>query len=105
MRTIPAGPIWGGIALRPMSTLAASADATVKFTTNNARDPDSNFQLVVGHQPRFGGDVVINICNNMAAVDKPSAYQEFLAMDEMMNNFEITTLQKVLTYASLPTDY
>ncbi|KAK8087782.1 hypothetical protein PG997_002743 [Apiospora hydei] len=105
MRTIPSGPVWGGIALRPMSTLAAGADATVSFTANMAKDPDSNFQFVVGHQPRFGGDVVINICNNMAAVESPEAFQEILALDETMNNFANTTLQQVLTYASLPTNY
>ncbi|KAK7923526.1 hypothetical protein PG985_007597 [Apiospora marii] len=78
MRTIPAGPIWGGMALRPMSTLAASADATVNFTANSAKDPDSNFQLVVGHQPQFGddADVIINICNNMAAVKEPEAHRD-----------------------------
>lgn len=108
MRTIPAGPMWGGMALRPISTLAASAEETVKFTANNVKDPDSTFQLVVGHQPRLGGDVVIHICNNMAAVEKPEAHREFLAMEEMdkvPSNFEITTVHKVIALTSLPTNY
>ncbi|KAK8083902.1 hypothetical protein PG996_002683 [Apiospora saccharicola] len=107
MRTFPAGPMWGGMAVRPMSTLAASADATVKFTANISKDPDSNFQLVVGHQPQVGDDpdVVIHICNNMATVEKPESLREFLAMEMKMGNFETTTLQKVLPLASLPTNY
>ena len=105
MRTLAVGSVWGGLALRPMTTLKSGADVVVNFTANIAKDPGSNLQFVIGHQPRFGGDVVITLCNNMAAVDKPAAFQEVLVLDETMNNFSTTTLQQVLTYTSLPTNY
>ncbi|KAK2599631.1 hypothetical protein N8I77_011369 [Diaporthe amygdali] len=105
MGTIPSGPIWGGLALRSLDILPAGADAMVDFTQNHEEDQDSNLQLIVGHQPRFGGDVVITLCNNMAAVENPPALQRTLTLPETMNNFKTTTLQEMLTYTSLPTSF
>lgn len=59
----------------------------------------------VGHLPRFGGGVAISLCNNMAAIENPPALQKTLALPETLNNFKTTTLQEILTYASLPPDY
>ncbi|KAI5862505.1 hypothetical protein GGS23DRAFT_570531 [Durotheca rogersii] len=105
MRTIPSGPIWGGLALHPLDAVPAGVDALVDFTTNNASDPYTNMQFVVGHQPRFGGGVGITIANNMLAVEKPPLLQKSLALPEIMNNYKTTTLQEVLTYSSLPPNY
>ena len=83
MRILPSGPIWGGLALRPLDVTLAGADAVPEFTANPTADPDSNMQFVVGHKPRFGGGVVITFCNNMAAVENPAALQKILAPDEI----------------------
>lgn len=105
MRTITSGPVWGGLALRPLDVIPAGADALTEFTANIATDPDSDMQFVVGHQPRFGGGVVITLCNNMAAVEKPAALQKILALPENLSNHKTTTLQEILTYSSLPPNY
>ena len=90
MRILPSGPIWGGLALRPLDVTLAGADAVPEFTANLTADPDSNMQFVVGHQSRFGDDVVVTLCNNMAAVENPAALQKIPALDE------ITTLQEIV---------
>ncbi|KAI1470847.1 uncharacterized protein F4812DRAFT_419232 [Daldinia caldariorum] len=105
MSTIPSGPIWGGLALHPLDIFPAGIKTVVDFTTNNATDPDSSMQFVVGYQPRFGGGVCITIANNMAAVEKPPLLQAALALPEIMSNYKTTTLQEVLTYSSLPPNY
>ncbi|KKY34754.1 putative fad binding domain containing protein [Diaporthe ampelina] len=105
MRTIPSGPIWGGLALRSLDVVQAAVDALVDFTANSTKDPDSNLQLVVGHQPRFGGSVAITLCNNMAAVENPPILQRTLALPEISNNFKTTTLEEILTYTSLPRNF
>jgi hypothetical protein len=46
MVTIPCGPVWGALALRPLDVVPAAVDALVEFTANAAKDPDSNLQLV-----------------------------------------------------------
>lgn len=46
MSTIPSGPVWGGLALRPLDVFPAAADALVEFTAKSVRDPASNMQLV-----------------------------------------------------------
>lgn len=43
---MPSGPVWGGLALRPLDVVPTAADALVDFTKNSAMDPDSNMQLV-----------------------------------------------------------
>lgn len=59
----------------------------------------------VGYQPRFGGDVAITLCNNMAAIENPPALQKTLALPETLNNFKTTTLEEMLTYTSLPPNF
>ncbi|KAI1409393.1 hypothetical protein F5Y13DRAFT_203571 [Hypoxylon sp. FL1857] len=105
MRTLPSGPIWGGLALHPLEVVSAGVGALVDFTANNASDPYTNMQFVVGHQPRFGGGVGITIANNMAGIEKPPLLEKILALPEIMNNYKTTTLQEVLTYSSLPPNY
>ncbi|KAG6361125.1 hypothetical protein INS49_009349 [Diaporthe citri] len=105
MGTIPSGPVWGGLALPQLDAVPAAVDALVEFTANSVKDPNSNMQLVVGHQPRFGGGVAITLCNNMAAVENPPALQRTLALPETLNNFKTTTLDEILTYTSLPPNF
>lgn len=90
MRILPSGPIWGGLALRPLDVTLAGADAVPEFTANPTADPDSNMQFVVGHKPRFGGGVAITLCNNRAAVENPATLQKIPALGE------ITTLQEIV---------
>lgn len=105
MQTMASGPIWGGLALHPMEAIPAGVEALIDFTTHNAADPYSNVQFVVGHQPRFGGGVGITLASNMAGIEKPRLLQRFLELPEIMNNYKTVTLQKVLTYSSLPPNY
>ncbi|KAI1459601.1 hypothetical protein F4805DRAFT_420912 [Annulohypoxylon moriforme] len=104
-KTLPIGPIWGGLALHPLDAVKSGVEALVDFTANIASDPYTNMQFVVGHQPRFGGGVGITIANNMSAIEKPPLLQKALALPEIMNNFKKATLQEVLTYSSLPPNY
>ncbi|KAH7308610.1 hypothetical protein B0I35DRAFT_442293 [Stachybotrys elegans] len=105
MLSLPSGPVWGGLVLRPLDTFPAAADALVEFTAKSDEEPDSNLNLVVGHQPNFGGDVVISICNNMAAQETPPLLQRTLSLPETMSNIRIHTLQEILAYTSLPQGY
>ncbi|KAI1662064.1 hypothetical protein F4813DRAFT_343338 [Daldinia decipiens] len=105
MRTIPGGPVWGGLAIHPLDVIPAGVKGVVDFTTNNASDLYTNMQFVVGYLPRFGGNICLTIANNMAAIEKPPSLQKFLALPEIMNNYKTTTLQEVITYSSLPPNY
>ncbi|KAK5993998.1 FAD-dependent monooxygenase sdcF [Cladobotryum mycophilum] len=105
MRTFPSGPIWGGLALRPLETVQAGAEALVEFTANSANDPDTTVQFIVGHMPRFGGTVAGNSCSNVANIENPPSLQKTIALPEIMNNFKSTTMQELLTYSALPPNY
>lgn len=105
MRTIPSGPIWGGLALRPLESIPAGAEAIVDFTANAEKDPDTNMQFVVGHHPALGGAMVMNLVNNMAGVENPESLKKVMAVAENFNNLKVTDLQTILTYAALPYNY
>ncbi|KAI0378557.1 hypothetical protein F5Y04DRAFT_261693 [Hypomontagnella monticulosa] len=105
MRTFPSGPIWGGYVVRPMEIMPAAAEAIVNFTAGTSKDLDSSLNISLCYVPRFGGNVVVAICNNVAGVENPPAFHEFQKMPEIINNFKMTTLQEVLPYASLPPNY
>lgn len=105
MRTFPRVPIWGGYAVRPMDIMPAAAKAVANFVTGTSKDLDSSLNISICHIPRFGGSVVVTICNNVAGVENPPAFDEFRKMPEVVNNFQMTTIQEVLAYASLPPNY
>ncbi|KAI1095732.1 hypothetical protein F5B19DRAFT_440755 [Rostrohypoxylon terebratum] len=105
MRTLPSGPIWGGFAVKPTTVMPEAAKAIEDFVTNSPSDPDSSLNFTVCHMPRFGGGVVVTILNNVAGVSSPPAFEQFSKMPDLMNNIKMTTLEEILPYASLPTDY
>jgi hypothetical protein len=105
MSTFPSRPIWGGLAVRPVSVIPEAVDALVDFTAKNHEDVDSTLQLVFACHPRFGGNVAITLCNNVAGVEVPPVLKKSVELPEVMNNFGMTTVQDMLPLASMPNGY
>ena len=105
MRTLASGPLWGGFITLHLEALPAAVDALANFTSNSAGDLDSTLNLVVGHIPRFGGDIAMALCMNVAGVEKPSAFKEFQEMPSHMKNLKTATVHELLPLNDMPNNY
>lgn len=105
LKTKPVGPVWGGVALRPVDCLAAAAKALESFTASTQDDPDSTTIFVAGHQPRFGGDVIMTLCFNAAGVEKPKAFDGFFSLPELFSDYKTGKVTDLTPYSVLPTSY
>lgn len=105
MRTKPLGPVWGVVAIRPVDCLSEAANALESFTANAHHDPDSTTTFVTGHQPRFGGDVLMTLCFNAAGVNEPKAFDVFFALPEAFSEYKTGKVAGILSYSALPSDY
>jgi len=105
MRTLPSGPVWGGIAAMPMDALLAAAEAVVDFTANVRSNPDCNLIFVAGHLPAFGGDVLVSLSVDVSGVEAAPAFKKLLALPQIFNNHQVTSLDEILKYSSLPPNY
>lgn len=105
LTTKPTGPVWGGVALRPKDCLSAAAKALESFTASTHNDPDSTIIFVAGHQPRFGGDVIMTLCFNAAGVEKPKAFDGFFALPELFSDYKTGKVTDLTPYSVLPASY
>lgn len=105
MKTKPIGPVWGGLALRPVDCLPAAAKALESFTARIQEDPDSTTIFVAGHQPRFGGDAIMTLCFNAAGVEKPKAFNGFFSLPELFSDYKTGKITDLTPYSVLPASY
>lgn len=105
LKTKPIRPVWGGVALRPTCSLPAAAKALESFTAHAQEDPDSTTIFVAGHQPKFGGDVIMTLCFNAAGIEKPKAFDGFLSLPEMFSDYKTGKVSDITPYSVLPAGY
>lgn len=105
MKTQPISPCWGGVALRPTACLTEASKALESFTANVKEDPDSTMIFVAGHQPKFGGDVVMTLCFNVAGAEKPKAFHDFYMLPEVFSDYKSGKISDLLPYSALPSGY
>lgn len=105
MKTKPLGTLWGGVAVRPVNCLPAASKALEAFTATANKDPDSTTIFVAAHQPRFGGNLIMNLCFNTAGIDKPKAFDSFMALPEIFSDYKTGKIGDMLPYSALPPGY
>lgn len=105
MRTIPGGPIWGGVALLRPETTPIASHAVTEFTANIHNDPDSSLMYVLSHNSAFGGDIAVVAAVNAAGIENPKAYDQIMELPNMSSNFKIMELKEILAYSPLARDF
>jgi FAD/FMN-containing dehydrogenase len=105
MRTLPSGPVWGGLAVSPLDVLPAALEATVDFTARSHEFPDDSIMTIVGHLPALGGDVCAQICVNVAGNETSPAVEKITALPSMFNTYKLATLEDMFLYTALPPNY
>ncbi|KAK7731052.1 hypothetical protein SLS53_008854 [Cytospora paraplurivora] len=102
MQALPAGPVWGGASLKPVDGLSIASRAFVDFIANAAEDPDSMMIFVAAHQPQRGGVGILTLTYNVAGVEKPKAFDRFMALPETFSQYQKGKLQEILPFSELP---
>ncbi|KAK4196329.1 hypothetical protein QBC40DRAFT_313788 [Triangularia verruculosa] len=102
MTAIPSDKVWGGMAFLPKDIAPQAVDAVVSFTNNVANDPDSNLVAMFTHMPDFKDIVVATLYANMAGIEKPAAYNQWLALPEIMTTVKNTTISEMAFEYNIP---
>ncbi|KUI74435.1 Bifunctional solanapyrone synthase [Cytospora mali] len=82
LRTLPNGPVWGGVSVKPVHGLPRASLSLVYITANASNDPASIMIFVAGHQPKLGGEVIMTLTFHTAGVEKPKAFDQFMSLPE-----------------------
>ncbi|KAJ4387612.1 hypothetical protein N0V93_008208 [Gnomoniopsis smithogilvyi] len=85
--------------------IVTPANALESFSANTREDPDSTTIFVAGHQPRFGGDVIMTLCFNVAGVEKPKAFDGFFSLPELFSDYKTGKITDLTPYSALPASY
>lgn len=102
MTAIPCDKVWGGMAFLPKDVIPAATDALVAFTDNVANDPDSNLVAMFTHMPDFKSVVVATLYANVAGVERPPAYDNWLALPEILNTVKMTSVSEMAFEYNIP---
>ncbi len=102
MTAIPCDKVWGGMAFLPKDVIPAATDALVAFTDNVANDPDSNLVAMFTHMPDFKSVVVATLYANVAGVERPPAYDKWLALPEILNTVKMTSVSEMAFEYNIP---
>lgn len=105
MKTIPSGPVWGGISLKPKGVLPIASQALEDFVANAHKDPDSTIIFVAANQPKYGGEGVMTVAFNSAGIEKPKAFDQFMSLPEKFSQYQKGKMQDLLPFSELPRDY
>lgn len=104
MKTIPSGPVWGGVSLKPRDVLPKASQAFDDFIANAPNDPDSTIILVAANQPKFGGELIMTVAFNAAGIEKPKAFDQFMSLPETFSQYQKGKMQDLLSFSELPRD-
>jgi FAD/FMN-containing dehydrogenase len=102
MAAIPCAKVWGGMAFLPKQVIPAAIEATTSFTDNVANDPDSNLVAMFTHMPDFKDIVVATLYANVAGIEKPPAYEKWLALPEILNTIKMTSVSDMAFEYNIP---
>ncbi|KAH6838552.1 hypothetical protein B0I37DRAFT_394174 [Chaetomium sp. MPI-CAGE-AT-0009] len=98
----PCAKVWGGMAFLPKQVIPEAIEAVTSFTDNVANDPDSNLSAMFTHRPDVKDIVVATIYANVAGIEKPPAYEKWLAMPEILNTTKMTSVSEIALEYNVP---
>ncbi|KAH6628164.1 hypothetical protein F5144DRAFT_578139 [Chaetomium tenue] len=102
MVTIPCAKVWGGMAVMPRQAIPAAIESVVSFADNVVNDADSDLTAIITHTPEFKDVVVSSLFVNVAGVEKPAAYDQWLAQPQIRNTAKMTSLPALVREAKVP---
>jgi FAD/FMN-containing dehydrogenase len=102
MTAIPCDKVWGGMAFLPKQVIPAATDALVAFADNVPNDPDSNLVAMFTHMPDFKDVVVATLYTNVAGIERPPAYDQWLALPEILSTVKMTTVFEMAFEYNIP---
>lgn len=102
MTAIPCDKVWGGMTFLPKQVIPQAIEATTAFTENVVNDPDSNLVVIFTHMPEFKDVVVATLYANVAGIEKPPAYDRWLALPEIMNTVKMTSVSEMAFEYNIP---
>jgi FAD/FMN-containing dehydrogenase len=79
-RTFPYHGMWGGLVTYPNTTVEAQFEALVNFAKNMDKDVKGAVIIIPAYISSVGIDIVLNTYDYAEPVERPSAYNEFLAI-------------------------
>ncbi|KAL2200173.1 hypothetical protein P885DRAFT_28222 [Corynascus similis CBS 632.67] len=102
MTAIPCDKVWGGMTFLPKQVIPSAIEAITTFTDNVEKDPDSNLVAMFTHMPDFKDIVVATLYANVAGIEKPPAYEKWLALPEILNTVKMTSVSEMAFEYSIP---
>lgn len=102
MVTIPCAKVWGGMAVMPRQAIPAAIESVVSFADNVVNDPDSDLTAIFTHTPEFKDVAVTSRFVNVAGVEKPPAYDQWLAQPQIRKTAKRTSLPALVREAKVP---
>lgn len=105
MSAIKSDRIWGGAAVLSKQLTLQAIDAVVAFTENTPNDPDSSVICLFQHTPRFKDITITLIYTNVAGIERPPAYDQWLALPEIVNKTKMTSMAEMATDYGIAAGY
>ena len=84
MKAFPQGNLWGGLMIYPDTTGPAQIDAFVMFNDHIKDDTAANYIAIWSYQQATGASVIINCLEYTKPVVNASAYNNFLAIPDLI---------------------
>ncbi|KAJ5936915.1 FAD-binding domain-containing protein [Penicillium verhagenii] len=113
MRALVCESVWAGLNFFPKERTEETAQALVNFTDCVDQYPDSHLLYFLSYTgkfhwspPAFHDIVVVTAYVQLAGIVKAPAYQDFLALDPILDTTKITTVENVVSeYDIAPPNY
>lgn len=102
MTAIPCDKVWGGMAVLPKQAIPAAIEAFTSFTENIANDPDSNLITLISHAADLKDVVIGTLYANVAGIERPPAYDKWLALPELFNQLKMTSVKEMAFEYNVP---
>ncbi|KAM0558281.1 hypothetical protein ACHAPJ_004975 [Fusarium lateritium] len=105
MKAIKTDRVWGGMTFFPKQIIPSAIDALSAFADNVSSDVNSNLVCIFTHMPNFKDVVIATLYANMEGVEKPKAYEKWLALPEIMSTVKDTTISEMAFEYNIPANY
>jgi len=105
MNALKCDKVWGGMTFFPKDVIPAAIEATYNFTNNLENDPDNNLVCIFTYMPDFKDIVIGTLYANVAGVEEPPAYKEWLAIPKMMSMVKMTSVSEMAFEYNIPAQY
>lgn len=105
MKAIKVDRVWGGMTLFPKQAIPGAIEALSEFTDNVPNDVHSNLVTIFTHLPELKDIGIATLYANMEGVEKPAAYNKWLALPEITNSVKNTTITEMAFEYNIPANY